>query len=179
MVVYGDGNIHPAPLNPLFAMKTQRERDGIFYKPAQAFSFVKVEEWFLDTHAEGDQVGASVTGYSFPFPDYTVDLRDYFFETSNFGTQEGGPGWNYQADINADHWVNLKDVYVVALNFASSGSWYSNDLSNIWIEFHFADGSPQAGYPDSNGFVAVPWNCMNWTIYQQDLQVGAFLTFWG
>jgi hypothetical protein len=177
MVVYGDGNIHLKPVSPLFAMKTRM--DGRFYKPNTSFQFVKVEEWFTNSSAEGDQVEKSVAGYPFWFPDGIVNLADLVTVAHAYGTHEGDPHWNYQADIDADHYVGLSDLVYISKNYGQSGNWYSSDLRYVSIVFHFADNSNQTEYPDNNGFVAVPSNCTGWTVYNNYITpVGAFLTFW-
>jgi len=179
MMVYGDGNIQLKPVNPLFAMKTLV--NGWFYMPnsTQPVQFVKVEEWFTNSKAEGDQEGTSVVGYRFQFPDGYVDLGDLIALTHAYNSHEGGPKWNYQEDILPDRSVDLGDLTVLANNYNAHGSWYSTNIGSLSIKFHFADNSNQTAYPDSNGFVAVPWNCTDWTVYNQGTPVGAFLTFWG
>ena len=59
--------------------------------------------------------------------------------------------------------------------------WYNTNLSGIFVVFNFTGGSKQTEYPDNNGFVVVPSNCADWTVYWNDTNtpVGAFLTFWG
>jgi hypothetical protein len=183
MIVYGDGNIQLKSVNPLFAMKTLV--NGNFYKPNVTVPFMKIEEWFTNSSAEGDQVETSVVGYPFTFPNGVVGLTDLVALALAYGTHEGGPKWSYQEDIVPDRNVDLGDLTVLAHNYGKGGSWYSTVLSGIYISFNFADGSKLTEWPDSNGFVAVPWNCTGWTVYQQhgwpwpDTTVGAFITFWG
>ena len=60
MVVYGDGNIHLTPVNPLVAMKTKT--DGRFYVPNATFvntTFLKVEMLFDNANLTGDQTGGA------------------------------------------------------------------------------------------------------------------------
>jgi len=183
MVVYGDGNIQLKPVSPLFAMKTRV--NGWFYKPNQPAQYVKIEEWFTNSSAEADQIGKNVTEYPFLFPNGVISLADHVGLALAYDTHEGNPKWSYQEDFVPDRYVGLPELVAEANNYGKSGSWYSTDLSSISIKFHFADNSYQTQYPDSNGFVAVPWNCTDWTVYQQhgwpwpDTTVGAFLTFWG
>lgn len=179
MVVYGDGNIRLKPITPLFAMKTRV--DGWFYMPNKPFRYVKIEETFLDSRAEGDQVGKTVAGYPFPFPDGSVGLADQVALANAYGSSERDSKWNYQVDIVPDGKIGLSDLVVLTKNYGNqSSSWYSTDLSNYELEINFADGSWYWRYPNADGFVAIPWNCTSFQVYRNNSeQHGAFLTFWG
>jgi len=184
MAVYGDGTMHLKPLQPMFAMKTLV--NGEFYKPSVTVPFMKIEEWFTNSSAEGDLTGNAVAGYPCPFPDGVVELSDLVTIANAYGATEGGAKWNYQADVVPDRVVGLSDLVTVAVNYGARGSgWYSTDLSRIYVSFNFTDGSTITHWPDSKGFVPIPWNCTDFTVYQQqswpwpDTTVGAFITFWG
>lgn len=172
---------------PMFAMKTMT--DGLFYNPAQAFSFVRVEEWFNHGGAIGDQIGSTVTGYPFQFPDNKVDMGDLLTLAISYGRHEGDYSnqnhpWNYQVDILPDGVVHLSDLVILAFSYgnSSSQSWYSTNISHISMNFTIKDNpQPITEGLDSNGFVTVPANCTSWIVFRNDTNnaVGAFLTFWG
>jgi hypothetical protein len=167
--------------------------DGYFYNPTQAFSLVKVEEWFSNASAIGDQTGLNVAGYPFQFPDNQVNLADLVLLANSYcsGSQSEGwyfnqqLHWNYQADIAPNRVevqkVQLKDLVVLALRYGrSSPSWYNTDISHISLNFTIT-GNPQPTTKGlDNGFVAVPQNCTSWIVFRNDtnIAVGAFLTFW-
>jgi subtilase family serine protease len=167
---------------PKFAMKTLT--DGKFYNPNQTVPYVKVEEWFTDSHAEGDQVGKTTPGYNFTFPDGKVSLSDLVTLAKAYGSTEGSPKWNYQADINNDGKVNLSDLQILAKDYTSASihDWYNTDVSYISINFTIT-GNPQPVTEtlDGNGFASIPANCTGWLVFNNvnSTAVGAFLTFWG
>jgi len=182
MVVYGDGSMHLHILEPAFAMKTlaSGSQAGWFYKPNITVPFMQIEEWFTNSCAQGDQVGETVAGYPFPFPDGKVGLTDLVALDNAYGSSEGGSNWNYQVDIVPDRQINLADLAMLTKNYGNtSSSWYSTNLSQITVSFSFADGSWMNGCePDSSGFVRIPWNCTGWFVLNQQTPVGAFITFW-
>jgi uncharacterized protein YgiM (DUF1202 family) len=54
--------------------------------------------------------------------DEKVDYWDLFLLARAYGSVEGDPNWNEQADFNSDGWVNYMDLYILARNYGTSGS---------------------------------------------------------
>jgi hypothetical protein len=164
---------------PQFGMKTKE--DGYFYQPTASYSYIKIEKSFTNHSAVCDQRGAIVDGYSFQFPDGTVDMKDISFEASKYGTTEGQTGWDYMSDIIPSRDCDMSDVGHAASHNGNAGSWYSASKTNLWIAFKH-DSSILYQAADSDGFV--PYcDCDNMTVYYHpDANTwaarGALLSFW-
>lgn len=180
MKVYGDSTLHLCNTNPSFAMKTGV--NGYFYNPNQMVSYLKVEKWFTNTSAVGDQTGAG-SFYTFGVPDGKVNLADLTALNNAYGAHEGYPNWNYQVDIIPDRYIGLTDLVALNNNYGrTSTSWYSTNLTGISVVLSLTNNTTQTVYPDYYGFVEIPFNLTrivtSWTVKWQNAPVGAFLTFW-
>lgn len=173
------------PNAQVFGMKTTT--NGYFYWPNETVSYIKIESWFTNVSAVGDQVQANRTGYSFYFPDNKKDGKDIAMENLHFGDYEGSSTWNYMYDINADHKVDGKDIALASMHFGEgSTTWYSTNMTRILVTLVCNDSITEYGlYPITDGWCHIPtgqtYKSMyidNWFDNSSILEVGAFITFW-
>ena len=125
-------------------------------------SSLRVEFWFDDTDAQGDQVGGTS---SYPtiatWPDGCVDLYDALYMNSHWNHDENSSSWDmtwYPNDIVADRVIDLYDALQISVNFGNSGleSGYYTNMTNIYVYF------PEVGahvLVDQYGYAVVPSGC--------------------
>jgi len=166
-------------LEPVCAMKPIYRAQSCYFPDVLATK-MKVELLF-DTHLlEGDQYGG-FSPYSTidAWPDGNVDLYDAtFIIAHHYGAVEGGPNWNYLADIIPDRKIDLYDVTALLNNYGYKGGQYSTDLTNVDVMFIFADESYTWRPVDANGFVDIEEGAVAWKVFKGDV-IGALVTFWG
>ncbi len=127
------------------------------------------------TRMQGDQVGgASPYPTISNWPDGSVGSADVNFINSKFGSKEGMANWDYIADCVPDRRVDGSDTMTAALNGGQSGS-YSSDFSGIRVLFN---NNPSYFTPDANGYIQIPADAVNFTVYNGTKPVMALVIFY-
>ena len=153
------------------AMKTLT--DGDFYVPTVATDLLKIEKLFDDSGIEGDQTGETSPYSSIAnYPDKRVDMADQYFIAIHYGSQEADSNWDYMADVNADRWTDMMDLYIVANNFGNNGTYIDN-FTGVQV---FFDDDP--GVSPDNGWVTIPEGAENFIVKQNGNRIGAMVIFW-
>ncbi len=150
---------------PPCAMKTRT--DGYFYVPNVATDLLKIEMLFDDSGIEGDQCGET------HYPDGAVGLDDFLFIEDGVWKAEGDDGWDYMLDICPDGTCDLDDLLVVVANYWNTGS-YETDFSFVYVVFDTGDWN----YVNESGYVGIPEDATNFTVYKNGNPIGAMITFW-
>jgi len=160
---------------PVCAMKTLA--DGYFYVPNLNVHSIRVYLWCNDANParmEGDQRGGTSPYPNIPeFPDGNVNLTDTYWIQSKYGTYEGGPNWNYMADVVPDRTINLKDYSRANNNYGQTGGSYTTDLTGIHVVFN----TGQDVYPNAEGFLNIPAGATSFTVYHNTTPVMALVYF--
>ena len=95
--------------------------------PAGAYTVgIKGAKWLQRDVAVDTSSGVAATCNATLLPgdlngDNVVDLQDFGALAEAFGTEAGGPGWNWLADLNGDGVVDLGDFSLLASDFGLSG----------------------------------------------------------
>jgi hypothetical protein len=188
LTIYGDGNLHLSNYEtlPVCGMKTQT--DGFFYIPkvvTTGSSRLKIEEVFSQRNLTGDQTDTGNSPYQTiqHYPDGYVNGEDGSFIARKFGSYEGETSpiaWDYMADVVPDGTIGGDDLIVIARYFGCNGT-YQNFTGSSGITVSFDGDSFIQFYPDPEGFVQIPAGAANFTVwqnYQNNITIGAMITFW-
>ncbi len=155
-----------------YAMKTTTA--GHFYIPHLDINILRIKLLFDNPRIEGDQTGnSSLYPTIINWPDTIVDGQDYQFVKSRLGEYEGSARWDYMADINADGIIDAADWQIVKRNLFHSGN-YTDVLTGVTVVFN-------TGYttaPDTNGYIIIPNDVSNFTVYKNGNTIGAMIIFW-
>jgi len=162
------------PGSPVCAMKTRI--NGAFYVPNLSVNCLRIELLFSDPKLEGDQTqGTSRYPTITRWPSGSVTAADWVFVRSLIPALEGGPNWDYMADVNGDGVIDGKDYVIVRGNVPSSGTYFKiSDLTGVTVLFN--TGSEAT--PDTDGDLTLPQGCASFTVLQNGNPIGALVTFW-
>jgi hypothetical protein len=162
---------------PVCAMKTMASGslNGSFYVPSVITQhLLKVEVLFDNTYLTGDQSGG-VSPYAAigVYPDGIVNMMDVGKIARAWTSVEGGPQWNYMADVVPERKVDMKDIATAARNFGQVGS-YMTGLSGVTVLFDTGQNIPI----DICGFVTIPLGATSFTVKRNGTPIGAMIIFW-
>lgn len=169
-------------------MKTSTDGafDYIPNRPDKNMTALKVELWYTNASANGDQCGGtSPYGYLFTqWPDQTVNILDLNIVSRYWGIRDNETGWlaeTYMADIGEDHVINIVDQTPISQNWGKTGTnWYSTLMTNIGIKFN---GEASYTTVDSYGYRDIPNGKTSFAVAKYNgtawNPVGAIVTFYG
>jgi hypothetical protein len=173
-------NVGTAPQTPICEMKPRT--DGNFpYIPAP-MTYLKIELLFSVSNLTGDQAGGIPWPSLDVYPDGSVGIKDQAFESQHFGSATYCIGWNPMADIagsqtgDPDGKVDIKDMALISKNYGYSGwnNYIWPPFPNVNVTFNYGGWA----IPDPNGYVQIPQYATNFTVTNNGVPIGAFITFW-
>jgi hypothetical protein len=173
-----------APPLPLYAMKTLG--DGKFYVPTIPVTPTSLKiELLFDVALTGDQTGSlGVSPYPtsiLHWPDGKVDMKDIAFieHPGTFGSVPGMVGWDYMADVVPDKKIDLRDVVAVVKHFGGHVP-FPGTYPLTWPQPSVTVVFNPSGtrIPDANGFVPILPGDTSFVVQQNNIAIGALVTFW-
>jgi len=139
--------------------------DGYFYIPdLPNINSIQILQYREDDYLIGDCRPTPIDG--------KIDLKDYNWISTKYGTNEGDANWDYMADIDPDRKCDLKDISKVSNNYGRVGS-YSYDVDSLTVEW----SNGQIDNVPSDGKLAVPDGVTYFYVKKNGNGVNAYVIF--